>query len=154
MRRAVLLVILVVFVLGACGGTQPPPADNDDVLPDPGSASPGGAGPGGEIDDTGEMPASELERRQFAACERVIPRLTECAVADARANLSPEQLAELDLERTAPIHTRENLKTCKAQRLSSRQVRVYEVCDREETSCGPLVACLDHAQPRSGDGEE
>jgi hypothetical protein len=28
--------------------------------------------------------------------------------------------------------------------MSSRQVRVLEVCDREESQCGPLLSCLDH----------
>jgi hypothetical protein len=28
--------------------------------------------------------------------------------------------------------------------MSSRQVRVLEVCDKEEQQCGPLVSCLGH----------
>jgi hypothetical protein len=33
--------------------------------------------------------------------------------------------------------------------MSSRQVRVLEVCFKEEQECGPLMSCLDHlkAQP-------
>jgi len=138
--------IALVFLI-ACGGSKPA-EENDDTLPDPGSGKPGGSG---DVADDGEpIPASELQRRQYAACERIIPRLTECAVADARANLPPEKLAELDLEHTAPIHTRENLAKCKAGTLSSRQVRVYEVCDREETECGPLTDCLANALPQKG----
>ena len=141
---------LALALLIACGGSKPAQED-DDTLPDPGTAAPGG--PGSVVSDE-PIPANELQRRQYAACERLIPRLTECAVADARANLPPDKLAELDLENTAPIHTRENLKKCKQGQLSSRQVRVYEVCDREETECGPLTDCLTHALPQKGTDEE
>jgi hypothetical protein len=134
---------IALCLLIACGGSKPA-QEEDDTLPDP-----GGATPGGGTDDE-PMPETELKRRQYAACERIIPRLTECAVADAKANLPPEKLAELDLENTAPIHTRENLKKCKQGELSSRQVRVYEVCDREESECGPLTECLANALPQQG----
>lgn len=135
---------LALCLLFACGGSKPAQED-DDTLPDPGTAKPGDPGT-----DEPPIPETELERRKYAACERLIPRLTECAVADAKANLPPDKLAELDLEHTAPIHTRENLKKCKRGELSSRQVRVYEVCDREETECGPLTECLTHALPDQG----
>lgn len=100
-------------------------------------------------DNRGNPPVqSELERRRDAACESLAPRLTDCAIADARATLSPEELAKLDLEKTAPVHTQKFLESCKAQTLSSRQVRVYEVCQREESACEPLIACLDNASPQ------
>jgi hypothetical protein len=83
-----------------------------------------------------------------AACESLAPRLTDCAIADARATMSPDELAKLDLEKTAPVHTQKFLESCKAQTLSSRQVRVYEVCQREESDCEPLIACLDNASPQ------
>lgn len=133
--------ILILCLLVACGGSKPA-ADNDDTLPDPGTSSPG-------VDDgTAEPPRTELQRRQDAACERVIPRLTECAIEDARKNMSPEEFAKLEPDKVGPVHTRENLKKCKESYMSSRQVRVYEVCDREETECGPLVACLENAKPK------
>lgn len=96
---------------------------------------------------------SELERRQAAACEALGPRLTECAIADARATMTPEALAELDIEKTAPVHTREFIASCTADTLSSRQVRVYEVCMREERECAPLLECLRHASPQTEAGE-
>jgi len=61
--------------------------------------------------------------------------------------MSAKELAELDIEKTAPLHTREFIKRCKQQTLSSRQVRVYEVCVREETACAALLSCLDNASP-------
>jgi hypothetical protein len=33
--------------------------------------------------------------------------------------------------------------------MSSRQVRVYEVCMREETECAALTACLENASPNT-----
>jgi hypothetical protein len=118
---------LLVFVL-ACGGgganTRPPDPD-----PTP--------------------TRSELEARQAAACEQAGPRLTDCAIEDAKATLSAEEVAKLDLEKTRPIHTREFIKECTTGYMSSRQVRVYEVCLREETECDPLLACLDNAKPQN-----
>jgi hypothetical protein len=90
---------------------------------------------------------TELARRQNAACETLAPRLTDCAIADARNTMSPAELAKLEIEKTAPIHTQKFLESCKAQSLSSRQVRVYEVCLKAETECTPLAECLDNANP-------
>src|SRR5687768_898316 len=87
---------------------------------------------------------TELEIRRDAACEAVGPRITACAIEDARATMSAEELAKLDLETTGPAHTEEFVRECKGQAMSSRQVRVYEVCVAEETECEPLMACLDH----------
>ena len=138
--------VLIAF-LAACGGGAKQQPVEDDTLPDPGTASPGGGGDSSQEPDDGAA-ETELQRRQDAACERVIPRLTACAVADAKARMTPEQYKKEQIEETAPIHTREFLRKCKASTLSSRQVRVYEVCDREETECGPLVACLDNLHPK------
>ena len=139
--------LVLILALAACGGGAKQQPVEDDTLPDPGTATPGG-GTGTEEPSGGEA-RTELERRQDAACERVIPRLTACAVADAKARLSPEQYKKEQIDEAAPIHTRENLRKCKEQQLSSRQVRVYEVCDREESECGPLVACLENLKPKS-----
>jgi hypothetical protein len=123
--------VFALLLLG-CGCGNKNKGGGDDTLPDPAPAPPS---------------QSELEKRQGAACEQLGPRLTDCAIADARATMTPEQLAELDVEKTAPVHTREMIKQCKEQSMSSRQVRVYEVCMREETACDALTACLENAQP-------
>jgi hypothetical protein len=129
-----------VLLLAACGSKSTKSGDGD-TLPD--DLHPNGNGGGGE-------PAmTELEKRQAAACEQLGPKLTECAVADARATMSAEELAKLDIENTAPIHTREFVKSCKAQTMSSRQVRVYEVCMHEETECAALTQCLENANPKA-----
>ena len=112
------------------------------------------------------MPASEpaqadtrtpIERRRDAACDQLAPKLTACAVEDARADLAAGKIdqRQFDLD-TAPAvqrrHTEEFEKACKKATYSSRQVRVLEVCFREETRCGPLLDCLGHLsdQPASG----
>jgi predicted small lipoprotein YifL len=132
MRRLVLASLLSVAI-AACGGKDPAPA-----------APSAPAEPG---DDR-----TEIERRRDAACEELGPRLTACAVEDAKRTLSAAELKELDLDNTAPVHTREAIDDCKSRDLSSRQVRVYEVCLREETACEPLAACLDHAKPEAAEG--
>jgi hypothetical protein len=138
--------IACAIVLTGCPKKAAPPVEEDDTLPDPGTSSPGGT-TGGEPEPP--PPENELQRRQYAACDRVIPRLTACAVEDARRNLSPEEFEKEQIEEAAPIHTREYTRKCKNNYMSSRQVRVYEVCDREETECEPLVACLDNAAPQT-----
>jgi hypothetical protein len=145
MRR--LLPLAFLLTLAACPKKAPPA--EDDTLPDP--VPGGGPGHGTGAEPEPPAPENELQRRQYAACDLVIPRLTDCAVADAKANMSAEEYAKLDVEHTAPIHTRENVNKCKRDYMSSRQVRVYEVCDREETECEPLVACLDNAKPTKDD---
>lgn len=105
---------------------------------------------GSTVDNRDGLPPdnrTEIERRRDTACAALGPRLTECAIADARATMTPEELAKLAIEETAPKHTEEFIDSCQAQALSSRQVRVYEVCLQEETACDPLIACLDNARP-------
>jgi hypothetical protein len=147
------LIPILILGLAACPKKSSQSSVDDDTLPDP--VPGGGAGPGNVTGDKGEPepppPENELQRRQYAACDLVIPRLTACAVADAKAKMSAEEYAKLDVEHTAPIHTRENAKKCKRGYMSSRQVRVYEVCDQAETECEPLVACLENAKPTKDD---
>jgi hypothetical protein len=120
-----------------------------------GSASGGGAsGPSGGASDSAPAVSPEeqkrqdalaqLKARQDAACETLGPRITECAIADARKTMSKEELAELDLEKTGPAHTQKYVDECKAADYSQRQVRVMEVCQKEESECEPMLACLEN----------
>ena len=117
----------------ACGGPQRAPERTGGAPADPAPAD----------------PRTAIERRRDAACDALGPRLTACAVADARADFAAGKIdrRQLDVD-TAPEWqqklTAKWLAECKAARYSSRQVRVLEVCLREETECGPLVACLGH----------
>jgi len=100
---------------------------------------------GGTVEPTVKL--SELQRRQHAACAALGPKLTECAVADAKASMSAAELAKLDLQRTGPKHTEVFIDDCSAESYSSRQVRVLEVCFHEETECEALSACLANIAP-------
>ena len=92
---------------------------------------------------------SPIERRRDAACDQLGPKLTSCAVEDARANLAAGKIDQAQLERdTAPAVQRKNTEdfavACKSTVYSSRQVRVLEVCFRDEPACAPLLDCLGH----------
>jgi hypothetical protein len=94
-------------------------------------------------------PRTPIERRRDAACEQLGPKLTACAVEDARASLASGKIDRPQFERdTAPAIQRKNTeefdKACKNEPYSSRQVRVLEVCFHAESRCGPLLDCLGH----------
>lgn len=117
-------------VLAGCGGPQRAPEGAADPTP-------------------AADPRTPIERRRDAACDALGPRLTACAVADARADLAAGKIDQRQFERDTAPEWQHKLTTqwqadCKGKRYSSRQVRVLEVCFREETECGPLVECLDH----------
>jgi hypothetical protein len=130
--------LVIALLLAACGGSKS--STDDDTLPDDLSKKDPDAVPD-------EPVQTEIQRRQAAACEQLGPRITECAIEDARAQMSPEEFAKLDVANTGKVHTREFIKDCNASPMSSRQVRVYEVCPAEETECGALLACLENADP-------
>lgn len=96
---------------------------------------------------TPTVQVSPLQRRQRAACAALGPALTKCAVADARASMSAAELAKLDIAHTAPKHTEVFIDECNAEQYSSRQVRVLEVCFREESECDLLTECLANIKP-------
>ena len=94
---------------------------------------------------------SEIERRRDAACEALGPRITRCAVEDARKDYEAGKVKKAQYDQdTAPgvqeKNTAEFIKKCKSPQVpySSRQVRVLEVCPKEESECGPMLACLDN----------
>lgn len=118
------------------------------------------SGCGGAAPATAAQPPSttdtrtDLEARRDAACEAIAPKLTECAREDAAAELGAGKLKKADFDRdTAPEILRKNteefIAECTAWRdISSRQVRVLEVCFKAEPQCGPLRDCLANLQPK------
>ena len=129
--NAALVAVMAVVALG-CGGAPPPPPANVEPVAGPARAAP-----------------TALERRRDAACDRLGPRLTACAVEDARADFAAGKIdrAQLTADTAPDVQRRLTAKflaSCTGARYSSRQVRVLEVCDREETACAPLLACLTH----------
>jgi len=123
-------IAILMFALAACGGGQHTDATKNSD-PDP------------VVKDT----RTAIEKRRDTACEHIQPKLTQCAVADAKATMSPKELADLKPDELLNAHKQKFLKECKGSAMSSRQVRVLEVCDREETECDPLADCLKHLEP-------
>lgn len=110
-----------------------------------GSPAPGAGGAAPPAGDS----RTPIERRRDVACEQLGPRLTACAVEDARAELAAGKITQQQFDRdVAPDIQRRNtedfVKVCKSTAYSSRQVRVLEVCPREEARCAPMLDCLDH----------
>jgi hypothetical protein len=126
----------------ACGGSKTPPAG-------PGSGHASGWGSASDDDtltDTTPKADSPIHARRNAACEKVGAKVAACAVEDTRNDKqhppTPDELR--DLPKTEEIDKREFIKKCDAAEMSSRQVRVMEVCLAQETACDPFLACLDH----------
>lgn len=126
--------LMLLVVLAACGNKSSTPIANA-----------GSADPPGPVSDT----RTELEKRRDAACETLGPRITSCAVEDAKKELAAGRMKQkdFDLNTSSDVqrkNTDEFVTKCSAATYSSRQVRVLEVCQREETQCEPMLACLDN----------
>lgn len=124
------LVLLFVIACGPKSSTTPVNNESD---------------PPGPVKDT----RTELERRRDVACETLGPRISACAVEDAKADLaagkvSKEQFDKDTASGVVKKNSEEFVKDCSGHDYSSRQVRVLEVCQKEETECEPLLACLDN----------
>jgi len=122
------------LAVAACAGSQPVPA---------------GAGGGAREPSAPASQRTAIEVRRDAACEGLGPRITACAVEDARADLAAGKVEKAQFDRdTAPEvqhkHTEAFEAACKATAYSSRQIRVLEVCLGAESACGPLLDCLGH----------
>ena len=125
---------LFVLVLVACGNKTQTPVSNS------GSGDP----PGRHQDKR-----TEIEKRRDTACEALGPRITACAVADAKAELAAGKITQKAYDETTASgvqakNTDEFIKKCSGTEFSSRQIRVLEVCPKEETECEPMLACLDN----------
>jgi hypothetical protein len=140
-RRAGALAWAVWLGAAACGGPQRP-ATSD-------GAAPAAVEPAPPAHDA----RTPIEQRRDTACEQLGPRITACAVEDARARLAAGKIdqRQFDADTAAAVqrkHTEEFDKACKGASYSSRQIRVLEVCSHEETRCAPLLDCLGHLSDR------
>jgi hypothetical protein len=127
--------LIVVLAIAACRHKQPAPVSNQGSAEDP----------PGVVTDT----RTELEKRRDGACETLGPKITACAVEDAKRGLAAGRVKQKDFDATtAPEVQRKNteefIEQCRKNPFSSRQVRVLEVCQQEESQCEPLLACLDN----------
>ena len=124
---------VIALALAACGGSQTPPPSNDGTPPPP-------------AHDT----RTPFEQRRDAACRQLAPRLTQCAAQDAKADLdagkvTPQQYQQDTAQQVLAKNTQDFIDKCTSWRdMSSRQLRVLEVCFQQESECGPLRACLDN----------
>jgi hypothetical protein len=124
------LIAWAAVLAAACGGSQPPPPTTP-TTPPPAA-------------DT----RTAIERRRDAACDLLAPVLTQCAVDGAKADLAAGKVSQEDFAKDVSpkflqINSDKWISTCKVP-MSTRQVRVLEVCHQQETQCDPLLACLDH----------
>jgi len=127
--------LVLALALTACGNKSQTPVSN---------SGSGSGDPPGPVKDT----RTEIERRRDTACEQLQPTLTKCAIEDAKATMTPEEYKKLKPEELREAHKKKFLEECKVE-MSSRQVRVLEVCFKEETECNPLAECLANLQPQS-----
>lgn len=86
--------------------------------------------------------------RRDATCGTLGPRMTACAVADAKAALAAGKITKADFDASTkqPIldkNTAETIAECKKIQ-TTYQLRVVEVCQEQEHDCDPLAACLGH----------
>jgi hypothetical protein len=129
------LVLVTASTLAACGSKQQTPVENT------------GTGSAAAPADT----RTAIEKRRDAACEELGPRLTTCAVNDAKAALAggtitQKQYDDITQSGVLKKNTEEFIESCEKPKTaySSRQIRVLEVCPKEELECEPMIACLDN----------
>jgi len=125
---------LLVFLL-ACGGSKTTPSN-------PGSGS------GSAVAPPPTDSRTAIEKRRDDACVQVGERLTQCAVEDLKAEVAAGRMKQKEFDDTTKPeilkkNTSDFVKKCEVP-MSSRQVRVLEVCFKEETKCAPFVDCLSH----------
>ena len=129
---------IVLVLIVACGGKQPVVANGG-----------GGGGSAAPVNDQ----RTPIEKRRDAACDQLGPKLTACAVEDAKHDLDAGKITKQQFDQDTATgvqakNTEEFEKACKGTDMSSRQVRVLEVCFREEHQCDPLGECLKNLEPK------
>lgn len=134
--------LCIAVAIASCGSPQQP--------------APAGEGSGnlGSAEPVAKDTRTPFEIRRDAACNQLAPRLTACAVDDAKADLAAGKVTQQQFQQdTAPevLHknTEQFVEKCTGWRdMSSRQVRVLEVCFKSETECGSLKDCLKNLEAK------
>ena len=126
--------LVLIGVLAACGGKQ---------------TTTGGGGGSGSDEHPGVVADTRtpFEKRLDTACDALGPRLTQCAVDDSKAELAAGRITQKQYDELTSAQQRDLLDKdwetkCNKPNRSSRQVRVLEVCHKEEVECEPLLDCL------------
>ncbi len=125
------LLVVASLVLSACGGTQSgAQATSEPSAPTQKPAEPQSA------DD-------KLSQAQASTCAAVCDRLVQCSASDAKANLSPQQVAELNLEQTMPVAVDDCKRSCVIKPLSPKQLITARECVNGAPECPDYLHCLD-----------
>ena len=109
------------------------------------TTAPAGGGeptPGGGETTPEEDAERKLRAAQDSAVEAMCERLTDCAVEDARREMSPEELAKLNLEELVPMHRAECEEQYGQKSLSPRQIKIIQGCVNDAGDCDALHECL------------
>jgi hypothetical protein len=136
--------IWLVLTIAACGGKTPPPNNN---------------GSGEELKGVVKDTRTEFQKRRDTGCEQVANKLTACALEDLKAEFAKGAITEaVYKESSTPAYlayyTKKYVDSCRMGVTSSRQIRVLEVCYREETECDPLAECVaNNIQPQKSPEE-
>ncbi|HTE50734.1 MAG TPA: hypothetical protein VK698_07690 [Kofleriaceae bacterium] len=141
-RSGPLSAVMMVLCLGACSG-----GGGEAAQPTAPAASPPAAAPAGQGGGAGDA-ERKLRAAQDSAVEALCDRLVDCAVESARASMSPEEVAKLDVEETAPRLRDECEADGAKSSLSPRQVRVVQRCVTEAGTCDELQACVQEAKKK------
>jgi hypothetical protein len=134
--------LMVVLSSGlACGGSKTQPVG-------PGSGS-------GSAVEPPKDTRTEIEKRRDDACDKVGDKITQCQLDDAKAQLAAGEVSKKDFDdATTPMALKQFkdawLQKCHVP-MNSFQVRVLEVCHKEETQCAPFYNCLEHLNDKPKD---
>ncbi len=89
-----------------------------------------------------ELSAPESQKVS-AECNDMCKRITACAIADARANMSNEEFAKLEIEKTAPRHTWQCIVPCEKAKFGEEKKRLAADCTANQSlSCEQFGECL------------
>jgi hypothetical protein len=130
--------LVLILAISACGGGK----STSPAAPEPTNTA------------VAKDSRTPFEQRLSTACMNVAKKLTACAVADTDAKLASGEITQKDhddLEKPkyTDALTSKSFDQCnQPDKRSSRQVRVLEVCLKEEQECAPLLDCLDHVNKK------
>jgi hypothetical protein len=131
------LAVIALLFAAACGPGSKPAT----TTPDPDPAPPKDTRP-------------PLLQRRDAACKALAPRITQCALDDSKiaaqnGEITQKTLTEISAPEILAKNSKNFIEKCEVP-VSSRQLRVLEVCDREAPTCPELLSCLENlkAQPK------
>jgi hypothetical protein len=91
-------------------------------------------------------PEAKLRAAQESAIQAMCERLADCALDEARATMSPEEIAKLEPDKAVPQLRAECEEEGMQSALSPRQVTVIQRCVSGSPTCDELNTCLDQAR--------